>query len=237
MKRYRVLSGVLATLAFVVTGLASGKVYSEVKNDVAYVHHDSAWFNCCPEMVFEIRQDGYTIDIYEEDLDIHPCDCMCDFDFTHEIEGLAPGSYVARVWENNRFDTQGFRLAGETSFIIPAKVGLYRTTSARSECGGWPAVEEGPSSPEGLTLSTPSLTRSPVEIGYVLPEAASVTIAVYDVIGIKLWTLNLGFREAGEHSVVWDARSDAGQPVPRGIYFVRLKASGESRSLKLIVLR
>jgi len=42
MKRYRALSGVLATLAFVVTGLASGKVSSEVKNDVAYVHHDSA---------------------------------------------------------------------------------------------------------------------------------------------------------------------------------------------------
>jgi len=237
MKRCRVLFGALATLTFVVTGLASGRVSSEVKDNVAYVHHDSAWFNCCPEMVFEIRQDGYTIDIFEEDLDIHPCDCMCDFDFTHEIEGLAPGSYVARVWENNRFDTHGFRLAGETSFIIPAKAGLYRTASARSECGGWTAAQEGPSSPEGLTLSTPSLTRNPVEISYVLPEAASVTIAVYDVIGIKLWTLNLGFREAGEHSVVWNACSDAGQPVPRGIYFVRLEASGESRSLPFVVLR
>lgn len=237
MKKGMVFLAVVVCLVVTIPAYASGRVSSEVRDNVAIVHHDDAWFNCCPEMVFEIRQDGYTIDIFEEDLDIHPCDCMCDFDFTHKIEGLAPGSYVARVWENNRFDTHGFRLAGETSFTIPAKAGLYRTASARSECGGWTAVEEGPSSPEGLTLSTPSLTRSPVEIGYVLPEAASVTIAVYDVIGIKLWTLNLGFREAGEHSVVWDARSNAGQPVPRGIYFVRLKAAGESRSLKLIVLR
>lgn len=239
MKRGCLILAAFLLVAAAIPAYASGRVWSEVKDNVAYVHHDDAEFNCCPEMVFEIKlhEDTNLIDIFEEDLDIHPCDCMCDFDFTHKIEGLAPGSYVARVWENNRFDTQGFRLAGETSFIIPAKVGLYRTTSARSECGGWTAVEEGPSSPEGLTLSTLSLTRSPVEIGYVLPEAASVTIAVYDVIGIKLWTLNLGFREAGEHLVIWDIRDQSGQPVPRGIYFVRLKAAGESRSLKLIVLR
>jgi hypothetical protein len=237
VKKGMVFLAVVVCLVGAIPAYASGRVSSEVKENIAYVHHDSAWFNCCPEMVFEIKKDGYTIDIYEEDLDIHPCDCMCDFDFTHKLEGLKPGTYLAQVWENNHYDTKGFRLAGETSFIIPAKVGLYRTSSARSECGGWPAAEEDHSSPEGLRISTPSLTHSPVKISYVLPEAASVTIAVYDVIGIKLLTLNLGFREAGEHSVVWDACSEAGQPVPRGIYFVRLQASGSSRSLRLIVLR
>lgn len=235
MKKACVVLAALVIVAASVPAYASGRVSSEVADNIAIVHHDEAWFNCCPEMVFEIRKDGYTIDIFEQDT-LPQCDCMCYFDFTHTFKGLAPGTYVSSVWEST-YPGQDYLLAGTTEFTIPYKVGTYAETSLRSQCGGWPAVEEGSSGREGLEVSTPSVAHSPVKISYTLPEAASVTIAIYDVIGAKVRTSDLGFQEAGDHLAVWDTRSDAGQPVPRGIYFVRLQASGEARSLTLIVVR
>jgi len=236
MKRYRVLSGVLAILACVVMGYASGRVSSEVKNNVAYVYHDDAWWNCCPDTVFEIKQDGYTIDIYENDLGTHPCNCMCYFDFTHTLEGLEPGTYLARVWEGWKGD---YDLAGTTSFTILGKVGSFQTATLMSECQEDPGVGEESSPARGLELENVSSSpaRKSVGIRYHLPVQTEVALDIYDVIGTRVRELNVGAQEAGDHLVVWDIRSDAGQPVPRGIYFVRLKASGESRSLKLIVLR
>jgi hypothetical protein len=225
-------------LAAVEPAYASGRVWSEVSDNVAYVHHDSAYFNCCPEMVFEIERHSDTnlIDIFEEDT-LPQCDCMCDFDFVHKIAGLEPGTYLARVWENNHSDTHGFRLAGKTIFVIPAKVEPYSTRSLRSECGGWSGTEENPLSTEGLELSSNALTRPTIEIFYNLPQDALVILAIYDVIGTKVRTLELGYQGQGKHALTWDARDDSGDPLPGGIYFVRLKAAGESRSLSLIVLR
>ena len=238
MKKAFVLLATLIIIAGAVPAYASGRVWSEVKDNIAYVHHDSAWFNCCPEMVFEIKRHSDTnlIDIFEEDT-LPQCDCMCDFDFVHKIAGLEPGTYLARVWENNHSDTHGFRLAGKTIFVIPAKAEPYSTKSLRSECGGWSGTEEDPISSDDLELSSNTLTRPPIEIRYNLPQDAVVTLAIYDVIGTKARTLELGYQEQGKHALTWDGRDDSGNPLPRGIYFVRLKAAGESRSLSLIVLR
>ncbi|MCK4333183.1 T9SS type A sorting domain-containing protein [candidate division WOR-3 bacterium] len=241
MKRYRVLFGALAIGAFVVTGLASGKVSSEVKNNTAYVHHDSAWFNCCQDMSFEIKPNPDTagiIDICERDLGTHPCYCMCYFDFTHILEGLEPGDYLARVWEAS-YDEE-YTLAGVTSFVIKARLTPYTITTLMSECYGAEGAEEPPASPHtGLELTNASAnpTRQSAQIRYFLPADARVALEIYDVIGTRIRTLNVGSQEQGEHLLVWDIRNEAGQSVPRGIYFVRLKAAGEARSLRLIVLR
>jgi len=241
MKRYRVLFGALAIGAFVVTAYASGKVSSEVKNNTAYVHHDSAWFNCCQDMSFEIKPNPDTagiIDIYERDLGTHPCYCMCYFDFTHILEGLEPGDYLARVWEAS-YDEE-YTLAGVTSFVIKARLTSYTITTLMSECYDAEGAEEPPASPHtGLELTNASAnpTQQSAQIRYFLPADARVALEIYDVIGTRIRTLNVGSQEQGEHLLVWDIRNEAGEVVPRGIYFVRLKAAGEARSLRLIVLR
>jgi hypothetical protein len=238
VKRNRALFGALAILLFAAAGYASGTVWSEVRGNIAVVHHDKAYFNCCPEMVFEIKPHADTnlIDIFEEDLDTHPCDCMCYFEFVHTLSGLEPGTYIARVWENNKWDTQGFALAGKTVFIIPELQGSYKATSARSECGGyWPGVQED--EPDGLKLTSTSPILSSAQISYTLPYSSSVTICIYSVIGTRVRTLNHGNQEQGEHTVTWDTRDDGGKALPRGIYFVRLSAAGQVRSLPVIVLK
>jgi hypothetical protein len=234
--------GTVVLLSVVVGGYAlSGKVWSEVKDNVAYVHHDRAWFNCCADMSFEIKPHPDTagiIDIYERDLGTHPCYCMCYFDFTHTLHGLAPGTYLARVWEASYEDP--YALAGTTNFVIEGQEGAYNTTTHKSDCYDAEGAEEPPGS-EDRRIELENASSAPVEkqapIRYYLPEDAEVRLEIYDVTGTRVRTLDIGSQKAGEHFVVWDIRNHSGVAVPRGIYFVRLDASGQARSLKLIVLR
>ena len=242
MKRNYLVVVALMLVAAAVPGYAlSGRVSSEVADNTAYVHHDSAWFNCCADMSFEIKPNPDTagiIDIYERDLGTHPCYCMCYFDFTHILEGLEPGDYLARVWEAS-YDEE-YTLAGVTSFVIKARLCPYTITTLMSECYDAEGAEEPPASPHtGLELTNASAnpTQQSAQIRYFLPADARVALEIYDVTGTRVRELNVGSQEQGEHLLVWDIRNDAGQSVPRGIYFVRLKAAGEARSLKLIVLR
>ena len=43
-------------------------------------------------------------------------------------------------------------------------------------------------------------------------------------------------RKAGEHSVVWDGATNAGQLVASGVYFLRLIQGKQVRVRKLLVL-
>jgi len=239
MKRGCLILVAFLLVAAAIPAYASGKVWSEVKGDTAIVHHDDAWWNCCPDTVFEIKHHPDTtgiIDIYEYDLDTHPCDCMCYFDFAHTLCGLTPGTYLARVWEV--FGDGAPQLAGTTTFTILAYVGSTEYRTHMSECHE--AVGEKPAS-EGneLKLEAPSLSpgETSVNIRYWLPSATDVVLTIYDVTGTRIRTLDLGNQEEGDHLVVWDVRDQSGQAVPRGIYLVRLQVANQARSLKLIVLR
>ncbi len=62
-------------------------------------------------------------------------------------------------------------------------------------------------------------------IRYALPEAARVTLAIYDVMGREVARLVDGNLEAGTHSVEWNGQDRAGRVLPSGVYIVRLLAT------------
>lgn len=232
MKRNPVLALVLSCLA-ATAAFASGTVWSEVKGDVAYVHHDSAVFNCCPEMVYETKVEGYEVNIFEQDT-FAGCDCICDFDFTHTLEGLEPGTYHVRVWESYYKD-EDYLLSGTTDFTILAKAAPFKNDNLRSACGGWPGVGEQDPEISDFGVHSPALTE--VMIRYSLTLASNVRIELYNALGVRVRTLYADSQVVGEHALVWDTRDDTGIKVPRGTYFVLLRAGAGLRSLPLIVLR
>ena len=60
---------------------------------------------------------------------------------------------------------------------------------------------------------------------FTLPVPASVQLAVYNAMGQKVATLLDGMdRQAGRHVATWNGRSDAGEAMPAGVYFVRFSA-------------
>ena len=63
-----------------------------------------------------------------------------------------------------------------------------------------------------------------------------MNVEFFDVAGRRVRSLS---REdvLGEQSFVFDGRDDDGRALPNGIYFCRVKAAGETHTLKVGVLR
>lgn len=74
-------------------------------------------------------------------------------------------------------------------------------------------------------------------IRYNLPQAGLVNLKIFDLVGREIRTLTAGFENAGEQSVIWDARDNQGNLVSSGVYIYRLEAARQVQSNKLILLK
>jgi len=86
--------------------------------------------------------------------------------------------------------------------------------------------------PEEFYLSEayPNPFNAVVRLSYGLPDAAMVSIRVYDVAGRLIETLLDKNRLAGYHTVLWDGSSAAS-----GIYFIGM-ASGDFKVVRKVML-
>ncbi len=79
-------------------------------------------------------------------------------------------------------------------------------------------------------------------ISYKLPEAASVEIRVYSIIGTLVRTLVDETQSAGSYSVVWNGRDDWGRSVATGIYLTKIimkteKGKTLERMIKMMMIK
>ncbi|MBD3334778.1 MAG: T9SS type A sorting domain-containing protein [Candidatus Eisenbacteria bacterium] len=74
-------------------------------------------------------------------------------------------------------------------------------------------------------------------VRYVLPEAAFVTLSVYDVEGRLVRRLHDGRQSAGSHQARWDGRGEDGRAVPAGVYLYRLERAGQAATARVVRLR
>jgi len=72
---------------------------------------------------------------------------------------------------------------------------------------------------------------------FALPEAAEVSLKIYDVAGQLVQTLVDGVVEAGRHQVVWDGTNQHSVPVASGVYFYQLRAGEFKQVRKMSLLR
>ncbi|MCB7128881.1 MAG: T9SS type A sorting domain-containing protein [Candidatus Brocadiales bacterium] len=74
-------------------------------------------------------------------------------------------------------------------------------------------------------------------IRFDLPEAAEVTLLVYDLLGREVVRLADGRLETGYHRVVWNGRDARGREVPTGMYIVLMATPEYRKSIKLVMLK
>ncbi|UCG62724.1 MAG: T9SS type A sorting domain-containing protein [Candidatus Zixiibacteriota bacterium] len=74
-------------------------------------------------------------------------------------------------------------------------------------------------------------------IGFSLPEACRVHLAVYNIIGQKICNLADRDYDAGEHFVIWDGKNSSGQDVASGFYLYQIHAGKHSATRKMILLK
>lgn len=92
--------------------------------------------------------------------------------------------------------------------------------------------------PEQFALANnyPNPFNPATTIKYALPEAASVRLEVFNVVGQVVRTLVADHQNAGRYVVQWDASDDSGHSLSSGIYFYRLQAGGEFLEVKKMLL-
>ena len=95
-----------------------------------------------------------------------------------------------------------------------------------------------------LTVGTSSPTRLPASIRFVPFDPSepsgflvSVEIAVYDVLGRKIRTLEDGKFECGMiYTTEWDGEDLSGETVSAGVYLVGMNCKGRNRAQKMTVI-
>jgi hypothetical protein len=75
-----------------------------------------------------------------------------------------------------------------------------------------------------LQQNYPNPFNATTKIEYYLAEKSSVTIEIFNCIGKRIISFNLGTKEIGKHSIIWNGKDNDNKNVASGIYFVRLIA-------------
>lgn len=103
---------------------------------------------------------------------------------------------------------------------------------------GWGARVSAPP----LAVAAPKVHPNPFNprttISFTLDRSGPATVQVFDAAGRLVKTLLAGGSlEAGDHSVEWDGRDDAGRPMPSGTYLARLETADFATVRKMVLLK
>jgi PKD repeat protein len=102
----------------------------------------------------------------------------------------------------------------------------------------------GPPSPSGAATApirlrptgrNPFRDRVTIEC-WAAGSAAAVTVAVFDLAGRRVRTLDNRLA-GGAQQLVWDGRSDEGRAAAAGVYVIRAEVPGRSAATKVVLLR
>ncbi|MBN2426601.1 MAG: T9SS type A sorting domain-containing protein [Calditrichaceae bacterium] len=93
--------------------------------------------------------------------------------------------------------------------------------------------------PKEISLSQnfPNPFNSTTRIKYSLPKQGFVSIKIYNIQGQLVRTLLNRMQVAGNHSVIWDGRSDRGRVVSSGMYIYQIQSNDQTKNRKLLLLK
>ncbi|MBM3330074.1 MAG: T9SS type A sorting domain-containing protein [Calditrichaeota bacterium] len=83
----------------------------------------------------------------------------------------------------------------------------------------------------------PNPTNAGAQIKFNLVRPSSAAMRIYDVQGRLIRDFSAKPYGVGEHTVVWDGKSDSGMPVTSGTYFYELEADGQRHLRQAVILK
>ena len=165
--------------------------------------------------------------------------------FENNLIGIDVGGRRVPVRiEDNSFIGNRRAIGNSTALTIPAQRNYWGTTDSSAiaamllgEVDWTPFLPSEPlataiaDSPAGapqrfwLHHARPNPFNSQTQIRFDLPRPSSVSLAVYDMRGVRIRNLVAGRRlDAGIHEIDWNGRNDGGRGVASGVYLLRLRA-------------
>ncbi len=154
------------------------------------------------------------------------------YDFTHRL-GIFSKDPKFVDWEHGDF------------MLMPHSPCLPEGNYLRSLLGALgmtdpTGVDDAPSHAPPLLLlqNHPNPFNPSTRIDFLLGEAQRASAAVYDASGRRVTTLakERSF-PAGHHHFTWNGRSESGQALASGIYFVQIKTPLDTQRRKMLLLK
>jgi hypothetical protein len=108
--------------------------------------------------------------------------------------------------------------------------------------GGGGAVDAPLAAPGGpgavrFLGAAPNPFSAATGLRFRLAEPGPVRVRVHDAAGRRVRTLDVAARPAGEQTVAWDGRDDAGRTVAAGVYWVEIRSGDHGARGKVVRLR
>jgi len=85
-----------------------------------------------------------------------------------------------------------------------------------------------------LEQNYPNPFNPTTTISFKLKQSGMTDLHIYDVEGRLVRVLVSGYREAGNHSAIWDGRDEKGALVATGIYLCKLGVNGFEQTRKML---
>ncbi len=132
----------------------------------------------------------------------------------------------------------GVYFGGEFTTVGDQQPSRYIARSLDFATSGIPPAGENPVA-AGLRLSPswPNPLQDHTRVRFTLAQPAVVDVNVYDVLGRRVRRLASAPLPAGGHNLSWDGRSDLGQPVESGTYYIRMQTVGNEVTRRVVVVR
>lgn len=150
---------------------------------------------------------------------VHPDSSPTGYPYVLVEDWLASGFGLVYRWMEPYYiaSLRGCIIAGDTFGIITS----IRTT----EDFGVPHEYH-------LKQNYPNPFNPSTEITLLFPQAAFLTLRVFDLIGREVGVLAEGNFPAGKHRFIWNAGG-----FPSGVYFCRMQANGNVHTIKMLLAK
>jgi FlgD Ig-like domain len=142
-----------------------------------------------------------------------------------------PASNFGWIVIGNEVTLQSVKKFSSRETLVPPKLTVHYTVTTDVPAGpGGEAVWFAPPWP------APASGR--VNLGYTLPKATRVSLAIHDAMGRIVRRLVPGVDQtAGRHVTVWDGRTDSGMQVSPGVYLASLVVGEDTYQRRIPLLR
>jgi chitodextrinase len=143
------------------------------------------------------------------------------------------GDQIATTVETTYSDGMVQQLTTYT-YYVQATDAAGNVSAASNTASATTPRKKGGKPVNGVATLNTSLNpfNASTRIAYSLPEASSVLLEVYDIMGRRVATLDQGRRSAGEHEITWNAGH-----LPSGVYLVRFVSEAENIVTKVTLLK
>jgi len=129
-----------------------------------------------------------------------------------------------------RLTSLGNTLLGDPALPFPA--GMLPAAVRAAAAGAAAGVDGAP----GRALVTPNPARTMTEITFeTSTPGAPLDVAVLDLAGRRVRTLESATAPTGKRILPWDLRDDRGARVPSGLYFVKVSQGSRTKFTRVVV--